>query len=52
VFAVKVEILSQNKMDKVAVKHVVYSLEQNTTQRIKKEVDGARVGRLWGGGHG
>jgi hypothetical protein len=40
-----VEILTQNKMDKVAVKHVVYSLEQNTTQRIKKEVDGARVGR-------
>jgi hypothetical protein len=38
-----VEILTQNKMDKVAVKHVVYSLEQNTTQRIKKEVDGARV---------
>lgn len=37
------EVLTQSKMDKTAVQHVVYNLEQNTLARIKREIEAAKV---------
>lgn len=39
----QVEVLTQSKMDKTAVQHVVYNLEQNTLARIKREIEAAKV---------